>query len=281
MHLKNFWIDLILIIGLIFFSSCSFNGKNVARITNLQTERVKENTTAARIANQVTKEQINNAQTYLVSSNYLGTGKSLDLAEESTGLTDTFLRRNQNLVGLPSQPQEPVVQALLSTNNTIKTEAQEVQKSKESQEIKWITERNKREQELIKMGEEYEIIKNKSIVKRFWGWLVGGLGVFGAIAFIVFCPAIAIPLLGHLAGWIVGVIPKISNFIGIVSKKAFKGVASGIGTVRDDLKRAKELTPDKKFTAAEVLKLLDTQLAIHLDKDDKKVVEQVREEINL
>jgi hypothetical protein len=83
--------------------------------------------------------------------------------------------------------------------------------------------------------------RNTHIVKRFWRWLIGSLGIGGVIALCVFCPAV-IPLLVSLMSWVVGKVPSLAAYFGVVSKKAFDVVVPGVGEFRRVAAETKETT---------------------------------------
>lgn len=92
------------------------------------------------------------------------------------------------------------------------------------------------ESRLIEMGKLYEAERNKNIVKRVWHWALGTFGIAGAIAFFIFCPAIALPLATQLARGIVALFPKLYGFFGVVGKGAFDAVYDTVESVKEKLK---------------------------------------------
>jgi uncharacterized membrane protein (DUF106 family) len=71
------------------------------------------------------------------------------------------------------------------------------------------------------MGQEAEKAKAMSAWHRLWAWSIVTLGMGGTVALCVFFPAI-IPILGQLLGWIVGMVPQLANWLGVVSVKAYQ-----------------------------------------------------------
>lgn len=110
------------------------------------------------------------------------------------------------------------------------------------------------EARLIEFGRRYEAEQNGNVVKRFWRWLVGTSGIGGIVALCVFCPA-AIPLIGRMAAWVVGKIPSLAGYAGVVSKDAFDAVVKGVGEFR----RAHDETAEKKRLDGELLKATDRE----------------------
>lgn len=143
-------------------------------------------------------------------------------------------------------------------------------------DAKVLAERNKAESKLIELGRVKEAENNKSLISKIWHWALSTFGLLGGIAFLIFCPGIAIPLGLKLLGWlvstIVSMIPSLISFVGVVGKSAFDNVVTGIGKARAELKA----NPEKTYTASEVQKILDTHLAISTDVSDKKLIESRR-----
>ena len=89
---------------------------------------------------------------------------------------------------------------------------------------------------LIGLGERYEAERNVGVVKRVWRWAWATLGLGGLIAVCLLCPAV-IPIMGQLLGWLVARIPSLAGALGVVSKRAFDSVLTGVGKLRAELKR--------------------------------------------
>lgn len=111
-----------------------------------------------------------------------------------------------------------------------------------------------REAELLELGRIKEAEDNQNVVKRVWKWAIGTLGIGGIIAVCLLCPAI-VPILGSLVSWIIGKIPSLAGFFGVVSKKAFDSVVTGVGNVREKLKDSDA----RKVIDAELLKATDSE----------------------
>ncbi len=82
---------------------------------------------------------------------------------------------------------------------------------------------------LTQMGAEAESTRNARI--SFWARWVGRLAlpVAGLIALMVFVPAV-IPILGRLLAWLVGKLPTLAGYVGVVSTNAFDATVKGIET---------------------------------------------------
>lgn len=127
------------------------------------------------------------------------------------------------------------------------------------------------EQELIAMGRLYEAEKNKGVLRRIWTWGLGTLGVGGMIALAVIFPAV-IPLLGSLVSWLVGKMPGLASYFGVVGKKAFDAVVLGVGNVRKELKSSK---------ADDTLKLVNTELQKATDEEHRRLIDYRRVEVGV
>jgi hypothetical protein len=80
---------------------------------------------------------------------------------------------------------------------------------------------------LTQMGAEAESTRNARI--SFWARWAGRLTlpVAGLIALMVFVPAV-IPVLGRLLAWLVGKLPTLAGYVGVVSTNAFDATVRGI-----------------------------------------------------
>lgn len=270
----------IIIIFIVPFLGCSYFAKNLKKTDIQIEERLKENNTAAKIANEVTARKISETK-IAIDADDLQKGKlTIEGAEAANSITAEFLRRNQNLMGLPIHDQTQIINNLLSTNKTIRQAEEQRQNIKETQEENWRAKIQELETKLQAMGEKYEQEKNKSIIKRIWAWGGFTLVFGGIIALMVFFPPL-IPVVTMIVGKIIAFIPSLAHVFGVVGKKTVESVALGVGNVRNEFKKHKELNPNKTYTPSEVLDLLDTQLKISMDKDDKKIIESFRQKLNL
>ena len=80
---------------------------------------------------------------------------------------------------------------------------------------------------LTQMGAEAESTRNARI--SFWARWVGRLTLpaAGLIALMVFAPAV-IPILGRLLAWLVGKLPTLAGYVGVVGTNAFDATVKGI-----------------------------------------------------
>jgi len=107
--------------------------------------------------------------------------------------------------------------------------------------------------------------EEKQGVKRFWQktgfWTKIGIIAGGIIALCVFVPAV-IPVLGSLIGWLIGKIPTLVSFVGVVGKNTFDAVVEGVGNAKKAVKNTSVdsvVTEEKEtYTRAEVDVMLES-----------------------
>ena len=184
-------------------------------------------------------------------------------------LAKTLLTHSQQLTGLPEMKDRLDIQAILTNSLAVK----DLEKRLKNQE-KLIADRDELQAKLdavqgrlVEMGTKYEQERNKSIVKRIWHWVIGTFGLAGTIAFIVFCPAVAIPLLGRLLAWLVSVIPSVAGLVGVVSNKVLDTTIKGISNFKTSL--------DKKGLP-EIKDMLKTELRMAQDSGHMATIDSRR-----
>jgi hypothetical protein len=162
------------------------------------------------------------------------------------------------------------VQAILATNSLA---LKDLEKRLKNQE-KLIADRDELQAKLgavqgrlVEMGIKYEQERNKSIVKRMWNWGIGTFGLAGTLAFIVFCPAVAIPLIGRLLALLVSVIPSIAGLVGVVSNKVLDTTIKGISNFKTSLENK---------GLPEVKEMLKNELRMSQDSGHVKVIKSRR-----
>lgn len=269
----------VLLIGLLG-TGCSYFAKYKEKAEVKIQESTKENNSAAFIANQQTQLEIAKTKTHIEHTNWAEAKLTIYGAEAASSITSQFLRRNENILGKPLEDQTKIVNNLLSTNPAVRLAEEKRQNIKEDKEGEYRKKIEELEAKLLDYGQKYEAEKNKNIVKKVWQWSLSTLGIGGIIALCVFFPFL-IPIFTQIIAKIISVIPSLASAFGVVAKKTLENTSKGIGTLRAELKKEKELAPDKKYTAAEVLDRFDTKLKIALDNDDKKFIEAVRQRLNL
>jgi hypothetical protein len=202
-----------------------------------------------------------------------------------TSLAKRFLQRDQEIVGMPTQRID--VEALLAEKDTAWKELNarmEEQRRLLQQRGELETRLRQAESELVELGRKYEAERNRSVVRRVWGWAVGTLGIGGIVAACVLCPAV-LPLLGNLLGWLIGKIPALAGFVGLVGRRAFDGVVKGVGEIRRELKQGKALPPEQQpsYRPAEVLDLVDNTLrgATEGEANHRGLIEARREALKV
>lgn len=245
---KHAWLlTVILLAGCTFFKS------------NLDEKKKKMDVTNAAIANE-SKVMVTGA---LDSLHFAPTNPPVDLAK-------TLLTRSQELTGLPPVGDRLDIQAILATNVSAIRDLEKRMKNQEQ----LIADRDKLqakidelEGKLIDMGAKYEQERNRSIVKRVWHWGLGTFGLAGAIAFFVFCPAVALPLFGRLLGFVVSAIPSVAGFIGVVSNKVLDTTVQGISNFKESV---------EKRGMDDVKQMLKTELRLAQDKNHVDIIDARR-----
>lgn len=231
----------------LFFSGCTFHEKRrVATSEELQQNQAQM-TEESRALTTGAKDALDHAPT-----------------NAPVNLAKTLLAKDQQIEGLPKKriPVEDILnghaEAIAEMRERFKLQEALIEKNSQLE-----AKLRQREEELLAMGKKYEEERNKSVVKRFWLWATGTFGLLGGIAFIVFCPAIALPLLSRLIGWVVSAVPAAAKVFGVVTKGAWDATVRG-------LDKAKE-----KMSVRDKEVLLET-LGREMDSSHKKLVRVAR-----
>ena len=210
---------------------------------------------------------------------------SLAPTNPPTALAKRFLQRDQEIEGMPVQRIE--VEALLAEKDA----AWKALEGRMEEQRRLLQQRGelgsrlrKAESQLTELGRKYEEEKNRSLIRRVWHWAVGTVGLGGVIAACVLCPAV-LPLLGNLLGWMIGKVPALAGFLGLVGRKAFDGVVKGVGEVRRELKQMKGLPADQQrsYRPAELLELMDGTLKRTTEdaENHRELIEARRDALNV
>jgi hypothetical protein len=129
-----------------------------------------------------------------------------------------------------------------------------------------ISQARRSEERLLQMGAIQEQEKNRLRARRAKWITSGSLLVGGVVALFVFMPA-ALPIAGHLLGWLVGKIPSLASALGVVSVKAFDAVVRGIERSKGaGTDRFSNGTPDSAFEK------LELNLSREMDSSHKNLV---------
>lgn len=230
-------------------------------------------------------DNLENVRAYIT-----GTVDSLGYLEEDqktkeTILAESLAKKAQSLAGAPRSGNRIIVAGLLSNDPIIQKQAREALEARDKKAAATQEELNKKKKELDKinaelqkMGKLYEEERNKNIVSRIWNWAIGTFGLIGGIAFIIFCPAIALPILGFLLKTIIGMIPHVMNFVGVVGSSVVENIVSGVGNFRWQIKASPE---DKTFTKKEVMDMINSHLKETTTRDDKFIIDYIRKMKNV
>lgn len=285
MKLKQTLASLITI--LIVATSCTYFAPNKAKLEAKMEERTRELNSGALIATreaqqqiQATKSAINTGETNfkgdvtIIKTNFNQATQHLGQASSAVQLAENFLTRNENLQGKPIEDQTEVVKSLLGENIILRTEAQLMEKYRQSQEQSWSAKQAEYERKLENYGQKYEQERNEKITR----WLKWGSIIFALIAIPIAICVFFPPALGLLAG----IFPKLVGAFGVTTVKAASNISRAVGDIRWDFKKTSEVAPDKTFTAAEVQAIMDGYLKEHVDDDraTRNVVEYLREKNN-
>jgi hypothetical protein len=225
------------------------------------------------VVNALTKAQTKNATEMTEQSRALTTAGvdtlSLAPSNQFTSLALEFARKDQQLEGLPQTRID--VDGLLAGDKTAARDLEQryqLQRSLIAEKARLSEELDQTRSKLVEMGKLYEAERNKGIVKRVWHWAIGTLGFAGAIAFFVFCPAIAFPIVTQLARGIVSMVPQMSKLFGVVSKGAWDATVNAI-------EQAKGALDD------EGKETLESKLARTMDRAHKNLVKVTKPKLQI
>lgn len=271
-------------------SACTAFRKNLEKNKVQISSHVQENNSAARIANEVTKTELEKTKILvntankitggvaLTDTNFFQVGMSLDLGSRAAELTGGFLERNENLIGKPAEDQNKIIEELLSENKLLKLKAEQLQSYKISKEESLINDNRELTAKLVDYGTKYEQERNARI--SFWTkWLsILGIGIGGIVALCVFVPVV-IP-------FIIGIFPKLISIFGVVGKSVVTNLVKGVGEARNVLKVQIDSNKNKgiplpTYTAEEALSLIDKHLYEQTADKDQKVIDALRERTNV
>jgi len=230
-------------------------------------------------------EEVEKAKPYITGTvDALGALNDNEKTPE-TDLAEELAKDAQSIIGAPNQENRINVKELLSQNQSIKDKAWRLLEKKRKDDIKARQKLEDLREELdavksklVEKGIEKEKEDNRNIVSRVWHWAIGTFGLLGGIAFIFFCPTIAIPLLLAVLKWIIGLIPQLMGFFQVVGSSVVSNIVEGIHKVKTQVKDAPANTT---YTREQVLEMLKTQLGTSTDKTDKNIIEHLEDKIKL
>lgn len=191
-----------------------------------------------------------------------------------TAVALRLARQDQRLEGLPGQPLDVaplLAEAGPSNPPAGPAPASAALEARFAQQDRLLGRERRLETRLEDYGRQYEAARNERI--RTWTRRLGlgGLGIGGLIALVAFVPAAA-PILGHLLGWVVGKVPRVAGWLGVVSVKAFDAVVEGV----ERFKAGRGETAAPPSPPAPHAAPLLQQLSSTLDADHKALVRQRR-----
>jgi hypothetical protein len=253
------WLGSLIAVVLATLTGCSFQGRRLDRAEHQITETSRQLNQLAALANERTRAELATAQAIAAYAGQRTNGVAvypsdaadalggrLGAAADSSALAAGVLDRQTALVGPPAEHQGQRLAGLLSTNAQERTRAEKAESGQLRAETAAVATARAAEDRLVEQGRIREQESNRGIVRRAWAWCVGTLGIGGMIALCIFFPA-AIPILGRILAWVVGKLPALAGYIGVVSTKAFDAVVTGV----DEFKR--RLAPAEKQELNKVL----------------------------
>jgi len=271
------WPFIILIPCAALLGGCTHNAHKLVKLNPDATERARELVQGAALANAAADQGVvyiaavagTNAVP-MASNDVARVARAAATVKRATGAAAMQLSRAGGILGAPAMDQSERIAALLSENAAIAGAAHAADVARIKQESAWMTEKRELEAKLIDYGTKYEAERNKSIAHRFWFWFTGLLGVGtigGIIALCVLCPAvgaIALPILGRLLGWLVGVMPKLAGFLGVVGNGVVNKIVAGVEAFKGKVDAGTVAT-------------LDTTLSGSMDASHKAIVRTVKQ----
>ena len=258
---------------------CTQYQKGLKELDPKTQERIAELVQGAGLANASTEQRLSiisnlvqSLHTLATQTNRIPTSITSNViaqaagASRSASVTSGQIRRASLIVGPPLEDQSKLIGDLLSDNEELRAAAEKLIAQKQTQEQEWAAQKAELERRLIEYGAKYEEERNKNIVKRIWHWATGLFGVAGAVAFFVFCPAIAIPLAGRFMGWLVEAVPKLAKFLGVVGKKAVDQMVVGLQKGKDALRK----------TNPEAAEIINNEMHKEMDAANRALVVEVK-----
>lgn len=215
----------------VLLSGCATTFRRQPKTEAAITERARENVQAAGIA--VDRSRIQIAQAAVISP----TNEPLRSAEASTRVASSMLTRAGALIGAPAENQAPLVEGLLSTNQVERVNAERAAGAEVKSEGLLMLDNRTQIATLLEEGKKYEEEHNRSLLRRIWTWTLGTFGIGGLVALCILFPAV-VPLLGSILGWLIGKIPILAHYLGVVGTSAYSRAVTAI----QESKRAAQLT---------------------------------------
>ena len=189
---------LLLVILAVAVTGCAFHTRSTKRVTGKLEEESRTLTTA------------------VVDALTLSTNR-----EPAVNVALDLARQDQRIEGLPVDPVD--VRPLIEGN----AKAIAALQRRFSEQDTLLRELVRHQESLLALGEQAE----KERARSWWRRIFGGVSVVtllgGLVALMVFFPP-AIAIIGRIIGWLVGKLPAIASFVGVVSVKAFDATVQGV-----------------------------------------------------
>lgn len=156
-----------------------------------------------------------------------------DRRDEHTATALEFAAQNERVLGSPAIPLP--IEPILAEKQANPPGASGLRQGPAQQGVSelfqsqngLVREQRRLEDRLITMGEVHEVRRNSKI--SFWTRLISFLaGPFGLLIVLLVAFPAAAPILGRLLAWLVGKLPALAGYIGVVGTQAFDATVRGI-----------------------------------------------------
>ena len=297
--MKAFSLPVVILAVLLLAQGCTYFRPHQAKIVAQLDERARELTSAAEIASQKAMQHLAETETLLHEAEFItnpagepavtfrtntfnSVTNEVRQAAEALGVTGNMLRRDVNVQGKPLQDQTSVVAALLSEHKEQREAAERKEARREAEETKLRGKSEALEKKLVEYGTKFEEQRNEKITTWFKWSLIGLLAVGIPIALLVLFPP--------FGAFLVSTFPALSHIFNM-PVSLVHNLVRGVGNTRAELQAKiatdaanKDRLPDFQpalHTTQEVLALLDQHLSTELAPGDKKIIDHLRNTLNV
>lgn len=180
----------------------------------------------------------------------------------------------QVIEGLPTSAQRLDVTRLIANDEG---EWRKVN-DRQAKDAKNSLERRSIEERLIDLGVQKEQENHKNLFRRILFWGVSTFGLGGMIALCVFFPfliPIFLKLIGMVISWLVGAVPSLIHFFGVVGKSTMENVVTGVESIKEQVHTAKASNPSMRYSADDVLAMFKKELGSSTDQKDKAIIKNL------
>jgi hypothetical protein len=191
----------------------------------------REDVQAARYAAEATVSRAELAAAAIKVGATNEAGTAMEQTVRAAGVSAAMSGSAERILGPPAIDQRQRVERLCSTNEAVVVAARASEAERNAQVSAILVERDRLQAQLLEMGAKYEAERNTSIVRRFWRWCIGTSGLTAIILICVFFPA-AMPVFGRIIGWVVGRLPTLAHYVGLVGVEAYKRAVTTVQEVK-------------------------------------------------